>query len=515
MQHYVYVLNKDGQPLMPTTRYGKVRRMLKSGMATAVQTKPFTIRLNYEPDDDAVQPVRVAPDPGRTNIGLSAVREDGKCLFRAKCTTRNKEIPKLMGERKTHRQASRRGERQARKRLARRLGTTMKCLLKRRLPGYKDGYVTVKDIINTEARFNNRKRGAGWLTPTARQLLQTHEALIAEICKILPVSSFSSETNKFDFVKMENPKVKPWEYGLGPLHGHRTVTEAIRVAQDDTCLLCGKAPVEHGHHMVPKSKGGSDTIGNIAGLCLCCHDKIHHDDEALKKLSKKKKGFNKKYGALSVLNQIIKQFFDSMADRFDEVYAVTGKDTAAFRREHSLEKDHDIDAYAIAMVTLLDAKIDDDMPPCYDIRQYRRHDRANIKAQVFRSYYQVNENGEKTKVAQNRHKATVAKVAEDGKVTEKEQSFDSLEEWFNKTVKKKGLKEAERMRSQLKVKKSYRRYNNKDRYLPGSVFFYKDRRYVMQNQLTNGKYYRAVGYGERNFPAAECKIYRNRGLVFI
>ena len=26
----VYVLNKDGQPLMPTNRYGKVRHLLKS-----------------------------------------------------------------------------------------------------------------------------------------------------------------------------------------------------------------------------------------------------------------------------------------------------------------------------------------------------------------------------------------------------------------------------------------------------------------------------------------------------
>ena len=26
---FVYVISKDGQPLMPTTRFGKVRRLLK------------------------------------------------------------------------------------------------------------------------------------------------------------------------------------------------------------------------------------------------------------------------------------------------------------------------------------------------------------------------------------------------------------------------------------------------------------------------------------------------------
>ncbi|MBR5172627.1 MAG: RRXRR domain-containing protein, partial [Phascolarctobacterium sp.] len=44
----VYVLNKNGQPLMPTNRCGKVRRMLKSGLAVVVKRCPFTIRLNYE-----------------------------------------------------------------------------------------------------------------------------------------------------------------------------------------------------------------------------------------------------------------------------------------------------------------------------------------------------------------------------------------------------------------------------------------------------------------------------------
>lgn len=82
-----------------------------------------------------------------------------------------------MQHRKGFRQASRRGERLARKRLAKRLGTTSKKLLERILPGCERS-LKVKDIINTEARFNNRKREAGWLTPTATQLLRTHINLL-------------------------------------------------------------------------------------------------------------------------------------------------------------------------------------------------------------------------------------------------------------------------------------------------------------------------------------------------
>ena len=75
------------------------------------------------------------------------------------------------------------------------------------------------------------------------------------------------------------------------------------------------------------------------------------------------------------------------------------------------------------------------MPPCYNIRQYRRHDRANIKAQVFRSYYLDGK-----KVAQNRKPAYSAELAKDGKAVQKKQTFDALSDWFEKAVKQYGSK---------------------------------------------------------------------------
>jgi hypothetical protein len=41
----VYVLSKEGKPLMPTERHGKVRRMLKEGKARVIKASPFTIQL--------------------------------------------------------------------------------------------------------------------------------------------------------------------------------------------------------------------------------------------------------------------------------------------------------------------------------------------------------------------------------------------------------------------------------------------------------------------------------------
>ena len=122
----VYVLSKDGKPLMPTTRCGHIRILLKTKKARVVQTVPFVIRLNYE-TEDIVQSLVIGVDPGRTNIGMAVVREDGECVFSAQVHTRNKQIPKLMKARKQYRQAHRRLKRRCkRQRRAKRCGTGVK-----------------------------------------------------------------------------------------------------------------------------------------------------------------------------------------------------------------------------------------------------------------------------------------------------------------------------------------------------------------------------------------------------
>ena len=55
----VYVIDMDGQPLMPTTRFGKVRRMLDNNEARVISRCPFTIRLMYRTETRVIQPVEV------------------------------------------------------------------------------------------------------------------------------------------------------------------------------------------------------------------------------------------------------------------------------------------------------------------------------------------------------------------------------------------------------------------------------------------------------------------------
>ena len=70
----VFVLSKSGQPLMPTQRFGKVRRMLKDGRAKVVSHEPFTIQLQYEATG-YVQSVTLGIDAGYETIGYAAVTD--------------------------------------------------------------------------------------------------------------------------------------------------------------------------------------------------------------------------------------------------------------------------------------------------------------------------------------------------------------------------------------------------------------------------------------------------------
>ena len=146
----VYVLNKDGHPLMPTERHGKVRRMLRNGEAKVVRRCPFTIQLLYE-SEDKVQEITLGVDSGSRKIGLSATT-DAKVLYEAEVELRN-DIVELLATRRELRRSRRNRKTRYRK-----------------------------------PRFNNRTRPEKWLAPSVSQKVQTHLTVVDKVCRILPIS---------------------------------------------------------------------------------------------------------------------------------------------------------------------------------------------------------------------------------------------------------------------------------------------------------------------------------------
>ncbi len=169
-------------------------------------------------------------------------------------------------------------------------------------------------------------------------------------------------------------------------------------------MLCRKHSIDHYHHIVPRAKRGSDTMDNIAGLCKACHKKVHIDAEAHDKLKSRKAGLNKKYGALSVLNQICPHLFRELQRIYtpERVYLSYGYATKKIRIASNACKGHNIDAQCVAL-SVLDGVSFIQPDEVYELKQFRRHDRqACHKENVNRRYMLDGK-----VVATNRHKAFV------------------------------------------------------------------------------------------------------------
>ena len=96
---------------------------------------------------------------------------------------------------------------------------------------------------------------------------------VKRLRSIAPVSAISVETVRFDTQKMENPEISGVEYQQGTLLGYE-VREYLLEKWQRTCAYCKAkdVPLEI-EHIVPKSRGGSNRITNLALSCVPCNQK--------------------------------------------------------------------------------------------------------------------------------------------------------------------------------------------------------------------------------------------------
>lgn len=87
---------------------------------------------------------------------------------------------------------------------------------------------------------------------------------------------------------MSNFKPYPKEEQLsrGPMRQKRLKAskgrwEKIAESKQGPCRVCGGAPPNELHHLVPRAQGGSDTEANVVPLCHQCHGRVtRYDKEA-------------------------------------------------------------------------------------------------------------------------------------------------------------------------------------------------------------------------------------------
>lgn len=449
---YVYIVDRRGKPLMPTTRFGHVRKLLKEGKAVAISNNPFTIRLKYD-STHYIQSVHEGIDTGRENIGDAASLEDGRNVYLADVKTNNKSIKKQMQDRAGFRRERRHHHRQSKQRRANHDGNSIQngeddtvrtkhqCKSVQIFYPTATGSVTHKVIRGKEGKFANRKHPEGWITPSARQIIQLTMNEIKQTAKILPVTHISLERVAFDFQKLENRDIRRWEYGKGPLYGYKTYKDCIWDEQNGKCACCGK-PITQYHHIIHRAEGGIDNVKNIIGLCDDCHNEIHSSADAETRLKELKEGVRQKY-YVGLLNSVIPALIETVSDYCNDhgiEFTVTdGKQTAETREKYGLTKDHCIDAYAIS---LADRNVSD-TDVCDTIYQKRRFKKksGNVITARNQRIYKLNDKI----VAYNRHKAT-------------DQKEDSLEEFLNDYRSVHSENDVQRLMHEIKILPAVKTY---------------------------------------------------------
>ena len=168
----VYVLDKNGHPLMPTCRHGKVKHLLKDGKAKVVKRCPFTIKLLYE-STSHTQNLTLGVDTGSGTVGTAVSKDNGDIVYISEVVVRN-DITDKMTRRSKYRRNRR--NRKTRYRKAR--------------------WLNRKNSIKTD-RFS----------PTMTSKFHSHIKEIEYIKSILPITTMVFETGQFDTHLMKNPSL--------------------------------------------------------------------------------------------------------------------------------------------------------------------------------------------------------------------------------------------------------------------------------------------------------------------
>ena len=304
----VYVINKDGKPLMPC-KPSKARKLLKNNKAKVVKREPFTIQLLYG-SSGYKQNIVLGVDAGSKHIGLSATTKI-KELYAADIELRN-DIVDLLSTRRQNRR------------------------IRRNRLRYR------------EPRFNNRvhSKNKGWLAPSIEQKIQCHFKSVEDVYKILPVSKIIVEVASFDIQKIKNPEISGVEKQKGEQLDFWNVREYVLFRDNHICQCCnGKAKdtILNVHHIESRKTGGN-APNNLITLCETCHKDYHNGIIELPKTIRRGMSF-KDATFMGVMRW---SFYNKLKELYPNVKLTYGYITKNTRISNNLPKEHYIDARCIS-----------------------------------------------------------------------------------------------------------------------------------------------------------------------
>ena len=178
MSNDVFVIDTDKQPCNPV-HPAQARLLLNQKKAAVFRRYPFTIILKEKQEDVEVNSLTLKIDSGSQATGI-AILNGEDVIWGAELSHRGQQIKSDLDSRR----AIRRNRRNRKTR-------------------YRP------------ARFLNRKKEKGWLTPSLQHRVDTTITLVKKLIRYCHVTSIVQELVRFDLQKMENPEISGIEYQQG------------------------------------------------------------------------------------------------------------------------------------------------------------------------------------------------------------------------------------------------------------------------------------------------------------
>ena len=231
----VLVIDKQVHPCNAISE-AYARILLHSKQAVIHKRYPFTIRLrnNNAVKKDAIYTVKI--DPGASVTGISIVDSENKVIMLAELVHRGKTIKKNLDSRR----AVRRSRRQ-------------------RKTHYRP------------ARFQNRTRSQGWLAPSVKSRADNVINFVRKLKRFLNISNVEIERVSFDVAQMSSDtKLHGADYQQGLLY-QTELRSYLFKKYNGRCVYCGNKATEI-EHVIPKSKGGTDSVHNLVIACRKCNE---------------------------------------------------------------------------------------------------------------------------------------------------------------------------------------------------------------------------------------------------
>ena len=196
---------------------------------------PFTIRLKDNSGVSKDKTYTVKIDPGSKHTGIAIVDNNNSVVMLAEIEHRGYIIKKNLDDRR---------------------------IVRRNRRNRKTRY--------RPARFLNRTRPEGWLAPSIKSRADNVINFIKKYKKFLNINKVMIERVSFDVAQMtSDTKLYGVKYQQGPLY-QTELRSYLFKKYNGQCVYCGNK-AEEIEHIVPKSKGGTDSPYNLVIACKKCN----------------------------------------------------------------------------------------------------------------------------------------------------------------------------------------------------------------------------------------------------